>query len=390
MTVATIQAMEEDIRRLVQTIHDTDGRSMLVTAGAGTYALAWLLGVAGASRTLLEAIIPYEENAFDDFLGRKPARYVDAKTARYMAGRALTRARMLRHEGERVIGLACTATIVTDRPKRGRHRAHVATWSNDHVVSYHLDLEKGARDREGEETVVSRMMLNALARAYGLSIRVPNQLGAGDSLQVIDFDIASTVDELLGGDVPYVGIYDHGSVRTSGLNPQLLLSGSFNPLHEGHLRLAHAAAEITGKPVAFELTAVNADKPVLTHEALVERIAQFAGRWPIYATNAPTFVEKARLFPGTTFVVGYDTAARVLQTRFYGGGDQEVLAVLEELRALNCRFLVAGRVDDNDVFHSAANLTVPDGFGDLFYPILNFRRDISSSELRRKGLRGSR
>ena len=55
--------MQAKIRQLIQEIHDNPGKVMIVTAGAGTQAVAWLLGVAGASRTLLEALILYEETS---------------------------------------------------------------------------------------------------------------------------------------------------------------------------------------------------------------------------------------------------------------------------------------------------------------------------------------
>ena len=37
--------MEKEIQHLVETIHDTPGRIVLVSAGAGTQSLAWILGV---------------------------------------------------------------------------------------------------------------------------------------------------------------------------------------------------------------------------------------------------------------------------------------------------------------------------------------------------------
>ena len=47
-----------DFRDLVQKIHDSPPQAVLAVAGAGSEAVAWLLGVAGASRTLLEVVVP--------------------------------------------------------------------------------------------------------------------------------------------------------------------------------------------------------------------------------------------------------------------------------------------------------------------------------------------
>jgi hypothetical protein len=144
------------------------------------------------------------------------------------------------------------------------------------------------------------------------------------------------------------------------------------------------ATEMTGKPVAFEISAYNVDKPPLPQEVILDRMAQFAGRQPVYVTNAPTFLEKARLFPQTTFVVGYDTAVRILAPRYYHDSYDEMLAALDELREQACHFLVAGRANDAGEFFQADDLAVPAGYEALFTPIpsYKFRRDISSTEIR--------
>lgn len=382
--------MDKDIRTLVQALHDGPTRIVVTTAGAGTWALAWLLGVAGASRTLIEALVPYDAAAFDDFLGQTPPQYVAARTAKLMAGRAYTRGRWLRPDAEQVIGLTCTATIVTDRPKRGEHRAHIATWQPERVIRTTLHLEKGARDREGEEALVSRVILNALAEAAGLGERVATDITERDSLKCVVVDLSHKARLLHDGEIERYGVADDGRFIPPEVNPRALLSGAFNPLHEGHLDLARAAAAHLGQPVAFELAAVNVDKPPLENGAILKRMAQFAGRWPIYASRAPTYVEKARLYPGVVFVVGYDTAVRVLNPRYYDDDADRLAAALAEIRRHGCRFLVAGRVGPNGRFRAATDLLVPPDLADLFQPLPSFRIDISSTELRQTGRRGSR
>lgn len=384
--------MQNVTRQLVQTIHDAPERIVLVAAGAGTEALSNLLGVAGATRTLLEALVPYSKAAFDDFLGRPPAKYVTERTARLLAGRAFTRARWLEAATHPVVGLACTATIITDRPKRGEHRAHIATWQPSRLVEYSIYLNKGYRNRAGEERLVSQILLNALAEALSLESNLSYELTAQDKLTVSTHDFYQAAKELNQGKLGYFGITADGRIRSKNANPKAILSGSFNPLHDGHLELLQVAAKLLDHPVAFEISAPNVDKPDIAPKTIVERLSQFAGRWPAYATNAPTYLEKARLFPDTVFVIGFDTAERVLHPRYYQNSEGALQAALYQIAELGCSFLVAGRQDQNGIFRDRTQLQVPEPFAHLFKPIpaTAFRKDISSTHLRATGQRGSR
>ena len=162
-----------------------------------------------------------------------------------------------------------------------------------------------------------------------------------------------------------------------------LLSGSFNPLHQGHERLAQVAATHIGLPVAFELPIVNADKPPLAYPEIERRLAQFRFRYPVVLSRAPLFVQKAELFPGCTFVVGYDTAARIIDPRYYDGvaGRDRALAQIAER---DCHFLVAGRADKAGRFLTLSDEQIPPAFTALFQQLgeEEFRVDLSSTALR--------
>ena len=62
----------EEIKAHVERIHSTEHKAVVAVSGAGTQAVAWLLGVPGASRTILEALVPYGRESMNAFLGFEP------------------------------------------------------------------------------------------------------------------------------------------------------------------------------------------------------------------------------------------------------------------------------------------------------------------------------
>jgi hypothetical protein len=375
--------MDAAVHAPIARLHDAPYRYVLAATGGGATAAGWLLSVPGGSRTVLEIVVPYSEQSLSEFLGRRPQSFCSAATAREMAGRAWQRARWLAPSVP-TAGIGCTASLRSDRPKHGDHRFHLAVRTAACTSTWSLTLAKGQRERKGEEEVLDLVLLNAMAESFGLAERVAVPLLPGEKIHRETEPASDPLADLLAGRVSVLCREIDGRLHADGPRPGLLLSGSFNPLHEGHCRLAAVASQLVDRPAAFEMTAINADKPPLAGEEVRRRAEQFGWRAPLWLTRAPTFTEKARLFPGAAFVVGADTAERIVQPRFYQDSEERMAEALRTFRELGCRFLVAGRVDAAGVFRSLDDILIPPAWRDLFAAIPGnlFRADVSSTQLR--------
>ena len=195
------------------------------------------------------------------------------------------------------------------------------------------------------------------------------------------------VAELLSGQVDAVYF---GPVRqTADHTSSLIFPGSFDPLHDGHRRMAQIAAERLGRTVEYEISITNVDKPVLDLVEIQVRLAQFDELTPVWLSLATTFVDKARIFPASTIIIGADTALRVGAVRYYENQAARDTAIAT-LAELQCRFLVFGRLI-NGRFQTLESCDLPVDVAKLCdgVPAKVFREDVASSRMRRDGTKSN-
>ena len=384
-------------RQLISTLHASGRKAALAITGGGSGAVGELLRVPGGSRLLIEAQIPYDALALESFLGFAPAQACSSDTAIAMAQSARARAARLvppKTEGGTdlvgpdLVGLGATAALVSDRPRRGEHRFHIALANSAGIAHCTCVMAKGRRDRAAEEDLVSRAIVLWLARACGVAAPSPRSLlDADEHYAETVVASADTIDQLLAGELDRVTVQPDGQMMLSAPQPLVLFPGSFNPMHEGHVLLARVAEELRQQPLAFEISVTNVDKPPLAGETVRHRLAQFAWKSPVELTRAPTFVEKSRLFPRTTFVIGADTAERLVAPKYYGDDEVRMHVALEEIAGSGGSFLVAVRSDAAGRVRALSDIPVPRRYADLFteIPEHRFRFDTSSSEIRARG-----
>lgn len=201
----------------------------------------------------------------------------------------------------------------------------------------------------------------------------------------------------------------------------LIFPGSYNPPHKGHVGLARAAvAKVSQhasrlRPLVFEISITNADKPAMEPEEVSRRVSQFREvmkdvsgipQWGILLTSSPLFSEKVQAlqkyappsvqthpkFPLTeernrwSFVIGSDTMVRVLNPKYYNNDHEQMLAAQ---RSMGADFVVGGRLEQKGdttkfVTGEEALKDLPEDVKNIFVLLdeSDFRVDISSTELR--------
>lgn len=307
-------------------MHDSPWQGVFYLTGGGTSILTELLGTSGASRTLLDARIPYSSAALAELLGGAPKQACSEATARAMAMRAFQQAREL--GSTQPFGLGCSASLATDRVKKGEHRAHAAiqTTSATFVARWTF-----SDTRDAEERTLSELLWAKLGHVLELDSR--NRTAASADATTIQRTAGEPAwQALILGDSRAHSTADHDG--------KLLMPGAFNPLHEGHRRMLEIAEDLTGLAGAYELSVANVDKPFLDYREIEARLGQFDR--PVWLTQLATFLEKARHFRGAQFVVGVDTLIRIADPRYYGGDRVRDDALLE-LHEYGARFVVFGR-----------------------------------------------
>jgi len=372
-------------QQLISALHASGRKAALAITGGGSGAVGELLRVPGGSRLLIEAQVPYDERALATFLGSVPAQACSSDTAIAMAQSARARAARLVPAGTDLVGLGATAALVSDRPRRGEHRFHIAFANAASIAHCTCVLAKGRRDRGAEEDLVSRAIVLWLARACGIAAPSPRSvLDADEHYTETVVAAVDRIDQLLAGEHDRVTVQPDGQMMLSAPQPFVLFPGSFNPMHEGHVLLARVAEELRQQPLAFEISVANVDKPTLAGETVRHRLAQFAWKSPVELTRAPTFLDKSRLFPSTTFVIGADTAERLVAPKYYGDDELRMHVALEEIANTGSSFLVAVRIDAVGRVRALNDIPVPGRYADLFteIPEHRFRVDTSSSEIR--------
>ena len=360
---------------IIQKIHSSPFRFVLVSSGGGTNAISEILQVPGASKSVLEAYVPYAKESLEYYLLKQPDHYCSLGTTLSMAAKAYSAAKKIdpNTNPKNLLGVAVTASLATNYSKKGEHKFFIVIQTYKYSSSFSYSFVKGELSREEEEQVVTDHIINAIAQ----SCELQNQMKYENSLLEV---------KIVAAEKNWVKLVDSkiDFVSSSNQVPELIFPGSFNPFHSGHNSMSELAEKKTGLGLAYEICIQNADKPPLSYHEIEQTLSQFDHGHEWVLTKAGKFTDKAALFPNSVFIIGADTLTRILEEKFYLNR-RDMLNQLDLFNSHNINFLVFGRKIMNK-FISLDSVTIPEhiakrfsGFGEEI-----FRDDISSTLIRKE------
>lgn len=318
----------------------------LTISGGGTQVIGEILKNGVASSYFGGAYVPYNQKLFDDFLGFKPEKYNSQLAARQLSKVTFQKALDMGFNAKEIVSVGVTASLTTGPNERvdRKNSFYISEMTYDSQTTCSGDLKKELSRNDQEYVLLQYLQ-------YFLGSQIPQIYIS--SLSIFDEikDVKLSIDLVGGEKESYKVFFDtkdkyHKNLQEVCLEKPItnvVYSGSFNPLHDGHKAIIEYANQKFGEEVTIDISVTNVEKASLDYFDRNFRIEQFRnlkGAGPVCFGKFPLFLDKMHVYKlNTVFLMGVDTANRIIKHDSFA-------EVVRYKKIYNDRFVVFPRGDE--------------------------------------------